>query len=105
MYIAARMAMQSPRNDTPANGPSPAVTPPSPAACFHGRDVMIRVLSENGFEADSRDEYPVGALVRVRLPGAGAALARITSMADGRVEGSFLNPVRPSRLAMAIGTR
>jgi hypothetical protein len=81
------------------------VTPPSPAAAYHGRNVVIRSISENGFEADSVDHYPVGALVRLRLPGVGAVLARVTDAEDGQVKAAFVNPVGPSRLAMAVGTR
>jgi hypothetical protein len=74
MYIAAMLAMQSPceRRDEERV----RVTPPSPTASFHGRNIVVRELSESGFEADSIHDFPVGSLVRIRLPGAGAALAR-----------------------------
>lgn len=81
------------------------MTPPSPAAAYHGRNVVIRAITEAGFEADSIDHYPVGVLVRLRLPGVGAVLARVTDAADGQVKAAFVNPVGPSRLAMVVGTR
>jgi hypothetical protein len=104
MHIAARLAMQSCAKTDAGMVPS-GVTPPSPAAAYHGGNVVIRSLSEQGFEADSCNDYPVGSLVRLRLPGAGAVLARVTDATDGQVKGAFVNPVGPSRLAMAVGTR
>ncbi len=104
MHIAARLAMQN-CGGVP-KGPGPvSFVPHSPAAAYHGRNVVIRSLSEQGFEADSSDDYPVGSLVRLRLPGAGAVLARVTEAADGQIKASFVNPVGSGRLAMAIGTR
>jgi hypothetical protein len=67
--------------------------------------VVIRSLTEEGFAADSADDYPVGALVRLRLPGAGAVIARVTDASNGQVKAAFVNPVGPNRLAMAVGTR
>lgn len=78
---------------------------PSPAASFHGRNVVVRELTEQGFCADCRDDFPVGALVRIRLPGAGAALARVTAAAHGVIEANFVNAIGPARLAMTIGAR
>jgi hypothetical protein len=103
MYVAARVAMQSP--PIPPCAGNASNTRPTPAASFHGRNVIIRALSETCFEADCGDDYPVGALVRVRLPGAGAALARVTGMTEGRLVADFINPVGSTRLAMAIGAR
>lgn len=96
--------MQTCQGTSSGSGPKSFV-PHSPAAAYHGRNIVIRSLSEQGFAADSVDDYPVGALVRLRLPGAGAMLARVTGAADGRITGSFVNPVGPSRLAMAVGAR
>jgi hypothetical protein len=104
MHIAARLAMQNCGEARTGSGPVSFV-PHSPAAAYHGRNIVIRSLSEQGFEADSVDDYPIGALVRLRLPGAGAVLARVTDVADGQVKGSFVNPVGSGRLAMAVGTR
>lgn len=104
MQIAARLAMQNCGGEPSGSGPRHFV-PHSPAAAYHGRNVVIRSLSEQGFSADSTDDYPIGALVRLRLPGAGAMLARVTAAADGHIAGSFVNPVGPMRLAMAVGTR
>lgn len=104
MHIAARMAVQS-CGGTDRAASTSGVTPTSPAAAYHGRNIVIRSLSEQGFEAESVGDCPVGALVRLRLPGAGAVLARVTEIADGQIKGAFVNPVGPTRLAMAIGAR
>jgi hypothetical protein len=103
MYIAARLAMQSPceRRDEERV----TAVPPTPTASFHGRNIVVRELSENGFEADSIHDFPVGSLVRIRLPGAGAALARITDAEPGKLCASFVNPVGRARLAMTLGAR
>ncbi len=82
-----------------------ATPPPSPTSSFHGRNIVVRELTEQGFCADCRDDFPVGALVRIRLPGAGAVLARITAAAHGSLEADFVNPVGPARLGMALGSR
>ncbi len=104
MHIAARLAMQNCGGTAKGSGPVSFV-PHSPAAAYHGRNIVIRSLTEQGFAADSSDDYPIGALVRLRLPGAGAMLARVTGAADGQITGMFVNPVGPTRLAMAVGTR
>lgn len=80
-------------------------TPPSPAASFHGRNIVVRELTEQGFAADCADHFPVGALVRIRLPGAGAVFARITGAGQGSVAADFVNPVGRARLAMTLGAR
>ena len=44
-----------------------------------------------------------GALVRLRLPGAGAMLARVTRSDSGRIAADFVNPVPAGRLDKTIG--
>jgi hypothetical protein len=96
MNISARLAVQS------AGGYSANV---SPSNDYHGRNVVVRTLDESGFEADCAHEYPVGALVRIRLPGAGYAMARVTEADDSRVCAAFVNPVGRVRLNQVLGAR
>ena len=91
MRISARLAMDSPM--------------PSLSAGFHGRNIVVRALSEASFEAECRDDYPVGALVRLRLPCAGVAMARVIEAGAGRLRCDFVNPLGQSRLAHTLGAR
>ncbi len=89
MYIAARLAL--------------CATASAPGIGFHGSNVVIRELSPTGFVADAQMPVAKGELVRLRLPGAGALLARIDLADEGKLTASFLNPVNPSRLGMTMG--
>jgi hypothetical protein len=73
------------------------------SAGFHGKNIVIRELSVAGFVADSGQQLSLGELVRLRLPGAGAMLARVEGASEGRLQASFLNPVGDSRLNRALG--
>jgi hypothetical protein len=101
MHIAAMLAMQSSCEQRPGT-PIPAPMPFS-SSHYHGRNVVVRSLSEQGFEADCADDFPVGALVRLRLPGSGVAMARITEARCGSLCAAFINPVGRARLAMTLG--
>jgi hypothetical protein len=89
MYIAARLAL--------------CATASAPGVGFHGSDIVVRALSPTGFQAESRAAHTIGEIVRLRLPGAGAMLARIDEAGEGRLSASFLNPVGNSRLGMTLG--
>lgn len=89
MRIAARLATVSPAL--------------SFGAPFHGRNVVVRVLDELGFEADCTDAYPVGELVRLRLPCAGVATARVVETNPGWLKCDFINPLARVRLASTLG--
>jgi hypothetical protein len=89
MYIAARLAH--------------CATASAPGVGFHGNDIVVRELSPLGFLAESTVSHAVGELVRLKLPGAGAMLARVSEAAEGRLSASFLNPVGEKRLGMALG--
>lgn len=70
---------------------------------FHGRDIIVRALSEQGFEAESRFDVELGAIVRLRLPGAGNVLARVTDCTNSVLKGDFVNPFSETRLRSALG--
>ena len=70
---------------------------------YHGCDVVVRHISSDGFEADLTTAIPAGALVRLRLPGAGVMLARVGETRQGSLSAAFLNPVNPARLGMTMG--
>jgi hypothetical protein len=91
MYLCARIAVCSGGGETPGG--------------YYGRDIVIRSLSETGFEADTRFALSEGAIVRLRLPGAGNVLARILDSAGERLFAEFVNPLGRSRLNMALGMR
>ncbi|MFM1982222.1 MAG: hypothetical protein RJB22_941 [Pseudomonadota bacterium] len=102
MYIAGRLALQSPAGAVlpkavAAHGPSPDIL------SFHGCDVVVRHISEAGFEADLDIILTAGALVRLRLPGAGAMIARVRESNRGRLIADFVNPVSASRLGKTLG--
>lgn len=96
MNISARLAVQS------AGGYSANLTPSND---YHGRNVVVRTLDETGFEADCSHPYPIGALVRLRLPGAGYAMARVTDADESHVCAAFVNPVGKVRLNQVLGAR
>ena len=102
MYITGRLALQSPAGAVlpkavAAHGPSPDIL------SFHGCDVVVRHISEAGFEADVDIILTAGALVRLRLPGAGAMIARVRESNRGRLIADFVNPVSASRLGKTLG--
>ncbi len=70
---------------------------------YHGCDVVVCDISESGFEAEVRGEIPEGALVRLRLPGAGVMVARVLEGSASHLRAAFLNPVSKSRLRMTLG--
>jgi hypothetical protein len=89
MYLCARLASCSGESHAQAG--------------FHGRDIVIRALSETGFVADARFDMEPGAIVRLRLPGAGNVLARIREDANEFLSAEFVNPLGPARLRMVLG--
>jgi len=102
MYIAGRLALQTPSGVAlpktgAGSGPRPDILR------FHGCDVVVRRLSEEGFEAELATPLVEGALVSLRLPGAGALLARVVSSASGRFCAEFVNPVSQARLGKTLG--
>ncbi len=102
MHIAGRLALQSidvAQALVGANSP----TPDSLRQGYHGFDVVVRTLCEHSFEADLGAELPAGALVRLRLPGAGMMVAHVTGSHEGRLRANFVNPVHPSRLRKTLG--
>lgn len=70
---------------------------------YHGCNIIVHSISESGFSGDFSHALPLGALVRLRLPGAGVLVARVGHSGDGRIEASFVNPVPPSRLGKTLG--
>ncbi len=102
MYIAGRLALQSPSTVTlPATGEG--IAPNPDILSFHGCDIIVRHISEMGFEAELSTPIMEGALVRLRLPGAGAMIARVKESSCGRLIADFVNPVSPSRLGKTLG--
>jgi hypothetical protein len=89
MRVTARLAIESPRLDR--GGP------------YHGRNIVIRELSTSGFAAECGFPCPPGAIVRLRLPYVGTALARVIESEDGRLSADFLNPISQARLAGTLG--
>lgn len=93
MNIAARLAVQFDANGLPA----------SPGADYHGLNVVLTSLDSTGFHAEAAFTCPKGALVRLRVPCVGVALARVTKVNQGNLEGVFLNPVNATQLSKALG--
>jgi hypothetical protein len=100
MRIAGRLALESAREEA-ATLRSQA--PTSSILSYHGCNVVVRNLCERQFEADLSADVPTGALVRLRLPGAGMMVARVTSSDRGKLIASFVNPVSPARLGKTLG--
>jgi hypothetical protein len=101
MRIAGRLALQSAGEE---QGVPIAVQGLASAIMgYHGCDVVVRNLCERQFEADLVAKLPKGALVRLRLPGAGMMVARVTSSHRGTLKASFVNPVSPARLGKTLG--
>jgi hypothetical protein len=89
MYMCARLA--------PCSGST------SFHSGYHGLDIIVRHLSEAGFEADARFDVTPGQIVRLKLPGAGAVIARITEAGESFLRGEFVNGLAASRLRLALG--
>lgn len=70
---------------------------------YHGCDIIVRSISETGFSGEFVHALPQGAIVRLRLPGAGVLVARVDRCGDGQLEAAFVNPVAPARLGKTIG--
>jgi hypothetical protein len=70
---------------------------------YHGCDIVVREICERSFLADFVDDLPMGALVRLRLPGTGTMLARIEESQHGKLFARFINPVGTARLRKTIG--
>lgn len=102
MYIAGRLALQSPSGAVLPQSDG-RIAPHPDILSFHGCDVVVRTICEQGFEADLATPLAQGALVRLRLPGAGAMLARVTRSDSGRIAADFVNPVPAARLDKTIG--
>lgn len=97
MRIAGRLAWQPTVN----SGKQPDV---DQRLCgYHGMDVVVCTLSEFDFEAELEAELPTGALVRLRLPGAGMMVAHVERSRAGRLSAKFVNPVGIARLGKTLG--
>ena len=102
MRIAGRLALQTPSG---LAGVSDATDSrlKSDILSFHGCDVLVSAISEMGFEAAVSVPLAKGALVRLRLPCAGAMLARVVSHRGTRLKAEFVNPVSAARLGKTLG--
>lgn len=72
---------------------------------YHGSDVVVRNISEQGFMAEAREDFVPGSHVRLRLPAAGVMLARVIWMKRGEVGCEFFNPLPEARLRLVLGQR
>ncbi len=79
------------------------VAPASSLFGYDGADVALSQLSETGFAAEFGHALPVGAIVRLKLPGSGVMLAKITASQRGKISAEFLNPLNPARLRKTFG--
>ena len=85
MHIAGRLALQSPACAVlPQRGV--AIAPNPDILSFHGCDIVVRHITEHGFEAELATTLVEGAIVRLRLPGAGAMIARVKASHGGHLE-------------------
>ncbi len=104
MRIAARLALHTPSDcygalDEYVRGPAK-----QHLLGYHGCNVVVRDISPSGFTADIDAEIAADAVVRLRLPGAGVLIARVTDGgAAGSVEARFVNPVSAARLRLTLG--
>lgn len=101
MRIAGRLALQTPSGIGAA--PCDGSRLKSDILSFHGCDVVVSDISESGFEASLAIPLEKGALVRLRLPGAGAMLAKVVSSRKGLIKAEFVNPVSAARLGKTLG--
>ncbi len=91
--VAARLAI---------SGPKPERGVPVQGG-YHGRHVIVRALSSSGFEAECGFSCPEGSIVRLKVPRAVVALARVTRCQGDRLSADFVNPVAVSRIATTLG--
>lgn len=70
---------------------------------FHGMDVTISDLSEDGFRARAGRHIPAGSLVRLKMPGLGIVIGKVAWSRRGEVGGAFVNKVSESRLRSIVG--
>lgn len=102
MHIAGRLALQSPSGIVAASCDAGSrIT--SDILSYHGCDVVVSGISECGFEASLGIALKKGALISLRLPGAGMLLARVTSCRKGQLKAAFVNPVAMARLRKTPG--
>lgn len=101
MHIAGRLALQTPSGLSAA--PCDGSRLKTDILSFHGCDVVVSDISETGFEASLALQLQKGALVRLRLPGAGALIAKVVSCRKGMVRAEFVNPVSAARLGKTLG--
>ncbi len=101
MRIAGRLALQTPSGlgESPCEGSRLK----SGILSFHGCDIVVSSIDESGFEAKLAIALQKGALVRLRLPGAGAMLATVVSCRKGVIKAEFVNPVSAARLGKTLG--
>ncbi|NBR31397.1 MAG: hypothetical protein EBS87_00825 [Sphingomonadaceae bacterium] len=102
MHIAGRLALQSPACAVLPQRET-GIAPNPDILSFHGCDIVVRHITEHGFEAELSTKLVEGALVRLRLPGAGAMIARVTASRCGHLVADFVNPVSASRLGKTLG--
>jgi hypothetical protein len=104
MRIAARLAMHAPQPESHASGSGSAFPQFNKhLLSFHGCDVAVLAISEDGFEAEINGLVPVDSVVRLRLPGAGMLIAKVTEAQPGWVRARFVNAVSPARLRLTLG--
>lgn len=105
MRIAARLAVQHEPQDDRRQAERLAVCASATmrALGYHGIDVVLRDISGEAFMAETSDAVAPGSLVRLRIPGLGAVLARIVWSKPGHVGGSFFNPVNDGQLRRIVG--
>lgn len=102
MRIAGRLALQTPSGLAGVSDASDSRLK-SDILSFHGCDVVVSAITEAGFEAAVSVPLAKGALVRLRLPCAGAMLARVVSHRGTRLKAEFVNPVSAARLGKTLG--
>ena len=100
MRIAGRLALQSADD---LNSLPDSAGDPTRMCGYHGVDVIVHALSEHIFEAELAADLPLGALVRLRLPGAGMMVAHVERSRGGHMRGKFVNPVSAARLGKTLG--
>ena len=104
MRIAARMAVQSAAPDRRSKERYDVQTGETAfIQGYHGGDIVIIDLSENGFKAMAGTHIPPKSLVRLKVPGLGIVLARIVWSKSGTLGGEFINPVGIGRLRLVPG--
>ena len=102
MRIAARLAGQIAPSASPDFNNQ---LPDARYAGFHGNNVTVCKLTESDFEAECSVTYTTGDLVRLRLPCAGMAIARIREARHGWLQADFVNPIGQRRLALTLGSK